>query len=331
MMSCAKVVFFGADAIGLPALESLAAAPDLALAGVVSQPDRASGRGRRERPNAVAAWARENGATLFQPEAPGRDLAEWMREREVDLALVMAYGHLLKRPLREAPKRPMLNLHGSILPQYRGPSPVETAVAMGERGTGVSLMRMAARMDAGDVADVERVTVADRDTGPTVREKIAHACVPLLARTLRAELDGCLAFEPQDEANATYCRKLTKRDGALDFRQPARDIANRVRAFVEWPGASFECGGERVRVGAASAERGDAGAEPGTVLPGGDALRVAADEGVVALEQLQRPGGRMLPAADFLRGYPLAEGTVLESRPATRLVGDAPGFGSGAE
>ncbi len=327
-----KIAYFGSDAICLPGLRYLCqeGAAEAELALVVSQPDRRQGRGKQLRRNPVAEFAVDAGIPLAQPEKPGRELAERLRSEGVALAFVMAYGHFLTRPLREAPRHGMLNFHGSLLPAYRGASPVETALAMGETSTGVCLMEVAAQMDAGGVADCEPVPIGPGETGPGLRARIGEAVVPLLRRNLGAALAGQLAFQAQDEAAATFCRKITKEDARLDFTLPASALERRLRAFQPWPGAAFHHADAVIRVGAAEALEANTGGPPGTVLQADSALDVATGAGVIRFLELQRPGGKMLPADAFLRGYPIAEGTRLPHHPATPLV-RGPGEGSSSD
>ncbi len=317
-----NIVFFGSDAICLPVLNYLQGegAAQCTLCAVISQPDRPQGRGKKLQPNPVAAWATAHGVELLQPEKPDAALVDWIVERDVAVAFVMAYGHFLGKRLRAAPRFGMVNFHGSLLPQYRGASPVETAIAMGETETGVGLMQVVREMDAGGVADVERVRIESADTGPSVRVKIGEAVVPLIRRNLEATLTGALEFKEQDASKATHCRKISKEDGALDFNLPAQAIYDRLRAFTPWPGGAFEHGDVRIKVGRTSVDASTSEAAAGTVLSVGAAVTVATAAGVIVFHELQRPGGRMLPAADFLRGYPIAEGTVLASVPARDLL-----------
>lgn len=317
-----NIVFFGSDAICLPVLNYLLGegASQCTLCAVISQPDRPQGRGKKMQPNPVAAWATENGVELLQPEKPNAALVDWIVAAEVVVAFVMAYGHFLPKSLREAPRHGMVNFHGSILPKYRGASPVETAIAMGEDETGVGLMQVVKAMDAGGVADVERVRIENTDTGPDVRVKIGEAVVPLLRRNLETTLRGDLNFVPQDIAAVTHCRKISKEDGALDFTSSAQAIYDRLRAFTPWPGGYFDHEEVRVKVGRASVDSVSGEVAPGTVLSLESGLTVATTEGAIVLHELQRPGGRMLPVADFLRGYPIAVGEVLKSSPAKSLL-----------
>jgi methionyl-tRNA formyltransferase len=236
-----------------------------------------------------------------------------MVNQGIAVAFVMAYGHFLPKRLREAPQYGMVYFHGSILPKYRGASPVETAIAMGEAETGVCLMQVVKEMDAGAVADVETVRIEQSDTGPSVRVKVGEAVVPLIRRNLQQTLTGQLDFKPQDTAGLTHCRKIRKEDGALDFYQPAQAIYDKLRAFTPWPGGYFDHTELRIKVGRATVDPEVVGLLPGTVLSIGDTLSVATAEGAICFHELQRPGGRMLPVADFVRGYLMVEGEVLAS------------------
>jgi methionyl-tRNA formyltransferase len=320
-----RVAFFGSDAIAVPALEYLHWAEGVELAGVISQPNRPAGRGRHLHANAVAAWATAKGVSLLQPEKPGAEEAAWLRAQPVELVLVMAYGHILRHELLEAAPCGLWNLHASLLPNYRGAAPIETALAAGETETGVTLMRMAAKMDAGPVADVERVPILSTDTGVVLRERLAQACVPLLRRNLAALGDGSLRAEAQDETRVTYTRKLTKADALVDWATSAVELERRVRAFHAWPGTQIEHGGQTVKIGAASALDETNLAAPGVILRASAAgVDVATHAGVLRLLMLQRPGGRMLDAAEFLRGYRLAVGECLPGHAARPLVSATP-------
>lgn len=316
------IIFFGSDAICLPFLEYIQSecGEICTLRAVVSQPDRRKGRGKQVQANPVAAWARAQGVELLQPEKPDRELADRIQAEGVALCFVMAYGHFLPKSVREAAVHGMVNFHGSLLPAYRGASPVETALALGDSETGVSLMAVAREMDAGGVADVERVRIEDADTGPSLRAKIGEAVVPLMRRNIAAALRGELNFEPQDLTQVSFCRKIFKEDAALDFDQPAGLLDARLRAFTPWPGGYFDYEGERIKVGRVAVHERPSDAKPGTLLTAEASVLVACATGVVELCELQRAGGRMMPAADFLRGFPLAAGVVLASTPSESLV-----------
>lgn len=322
-----RIAFMGSDAIALPALNWLARGDIAQVVAVFTQPDRAAGRGQKVQANAIKLWALERGLPVLQPEKIGVAEHQQLADLKADLTLVMAYGHILKQDVIATPRFGTLNLHTSVLPQYRGASPIQTAIACGERETGVTLMQLVRELDAGPVADVERVAIAPLDTATEVEARLAQACVPLLARCLPAIAAGTQIFTPQDADQVTFCRRLEKSDGGLDFTQPAAALAARINGLNPWPGCSVVINGQPVKLGLA-----DVGSlidykptGPGTVL-GADAegLLVNTGQGILRLRKLQRPGGRMLPAPDFLRGLPVAAGTQLASGPMPALVGRVP-------
>lgn len=316
-----RLVFLGSDAIALPLLDWLAGeGSGLAqVAAVFTQPDRPVGRGQKITPNAIKSWALARGLPVHQPEKLTEDVRAQLAALTADVALVMAYGHILRDEFIATPRLGTLNLHTSLLPKYRGASPIQTAIASGERETGVTLMRIVKKLDAGPVADVERVAIAPLDTALDVEAKLAAACVPLLARALPRLADGSLGFAEQDNAAATYCRKLEKDDGVLDFAAPAAVLASRINGLFPWPSCSVEIGGQPVKIGQAdwSAGTGTAGNVLGADSEG---LLVGTGDGVLRLRRMQRPGGRMLGAAEFLRGCPIAAATKLPSRPMPPLA-----------
>lgn len=321
----------GSDPIALPLLDWLVheARAQVEVAGVFTQPDRPAGRGQKLAANAIKAWALARELPVLQPEklTPG-DLAA-LRDLAPTAVLVMAYGHILRPDWLAAPPRGIWNLHTSILPKFRGAAPIQAAIVAGDATTGVTLMRMVLRLDAGPVLDVERVTVDELETGATLDEKLSHACVPLVARNLAQLFAEAPPLQPQDEAQATFTRRLRKEDGSLDFRAPAAVLARRINALFPWPGAFFNWSGEIIRVGLAEADEAvsSSGAMlPGTVLAPGErpGLMVATGGGALRLLRLQRPGGRMLPAAEFLRGHPLPPGTLLPSAVMPELIAATP-------
>jgi len=322
-----RLVFMGSDAVALPLLDWLAGEGSAAarLVAVVTGPDRESGRGQSVRPNAVKAWAGARPIEVLQPERlDAAALAELSRLRP-DVALVVAYGHILRDEFISAPRLGTLNLHASILPSYRGASPIQASIASGDRQTGLSLMRIVRELDAGPVGGVERVAISPLDTCPDVEARLAAAAVPLVARTLPLLARGELVFHAQDGARASYCRRLDKADGVLDFSAGAAALAARVNALHPWPSAAVDVAGTPVKLGLADALVQPHALAPGTVMgadPSG--LLVAAGSGVLRLRRLQRPGGRMLDAAEFLRGFAIPSGSLLPSGPMAPLVAAAP-------
>jgi methionyl-tRNA formyltransferase len=332
-----RLVFLGSDPIAMPLLQWLASeATSVArIVGVFTQPDRPVGRGQKIQPNAVKTWASEHGLPVFQPEKLTSDICDELRKLDADVGLVMAYGHILRDEFIATPRLGMLNLHTSILPKYRGASPIQSAVASGERETGVTLMRIVRRLDAGPIADIERVSVDVLDTALEVETKLAAACVPLLKRALPSLAAGTLTFTPQDDAAATFCRKLQKDDGVLDFSVAATVLAARVNGLFPWPGCVMEISGQSIKLGLADVAVSDGG-ETGAASELGsgphrraageviganrEGLLIATGEGVLRIRRLQRPGGRMLSAAEFIRGFAVPSGARIPSHPMPLLV-----------
>ena len=323
-MTPLKLVFLGSDPIALPLLEWLAGEGSAVatLVAVFTQPDRPVGRGQKITPNEIKTWALARGLTVFQPEKLTEDVRAQLAALGSDVGLVMAYGHILRDEFIATPRLGTLNLHTSLLPKYRGASPIQTAIACGERETGVTLMRIVKKLDAGPVADIERVPITSLDTALDVEVKLAAACVPLVARSLPRLREGTLAFAAQDESAVSHCRKLEKEDGVLDFTASAAVLAARINGLFPWPACRVDCNGQPMTFGLADVGSATvSGRVPGEVLGADtDGLLIATGDGVLRVRRLQRPGGRMLAAAEFLRGCAMPAGATFVSRPMPVLV-----------
>ena len=322
-----RLVFMGSDPVAIPLLDWLAGEGGAAaeLVGVFTGPDRPSGRGQAVRPNAVKAWSAGRAAAVLQPEKLDAAALDALSALRPDVALVVAYGHILRDDFIRGPRLGTLNLHASLLPLYRGASPIQTAVASGDRETGMTLMRIVRELDAGPVADVERVRIAPLDTAAETEAALARAAVPLVARALPLLARGALTFREQESARASYCRRLGKADGVLDFAAPAAALAARINGLHPWPSVALEIAGASIRIGLADCAGAGPAAAPGTVTGSDEeGLLVASGSGTLRLRRLQRPGGRMLPAAEFLRGFPVPAGSVIPSHPMPPLAASAP-------
>ncbi len=326
-----RLIFMGSDPIALPGLEAVrdGSCGAIEIVAVYTQPDRPRGRGQQVAPNAIKQWALQHGYAVYQPERVGKATRLEVAALRPDSILVMAYGHLLSQAMIDVPRCGIWNLHTSLLPRYRGASPIQCAVASGDAETGVSLMRLAREMDAGPVLDVERVSIGEEDTALDVEHRLAAACAPLLVRNLPLVHAGEAQPVAQDVGLVSYVRKLGKDDGDLDFGAPASVVARRINGLFPWPGARALHGGVFLKVGLAVCCEGlPAGARPGELLGvEREGLRVACGEGVALLKRLQRPGGRMLDAWEFARGYELPVGSCFESRLMPELVAAQP-FGA---
>jgi methionyl-tRNA formyltransferase len=322
-----RVVFMGSDPIAIPLLDWLAGegSREAKIVGVLTGPDRPAGRGQAVKPNAVKAWAAGRPLDILQPEKPDEATLSAISALRPDVSLVVAYGHILRDNLISIPRLGTINLHASILPKYRGASPIQTAVASGDATTGMTLMRIVRELDAGPVGDVESVEISPLDTASEVEAKLAACSIPLLTRALPLLRDGKLDFKTQDHASATFCRRLDKADGVLDFSRPAAELAARVNGLNPWPGVAIDIAGTTVKLGQAEALASAAPDQSGKVM-GSDTegLLVSTGAGVLRIRRLQRPGGRMLGAAEFLRGFPVGAATMLASIPMPALVAGAP-------
>ena len=317
-----KIAFFGSDEIALPCLDYLHEEfPQVEIRAVLTQPDRRVGRGRKMAQNAIKKWAQSKSIPCRSPEKPSSEECDWLREEKIDCILVMAYGHILRKSFLEVAPAGCYNLHASLLPSYRGASPIETAIAMGETSTGVTLMKVVPRMDAGPIVDSEAVSICPEDTGLILRSKIAQACVPLIKRKVECLVDGSVEYLSQDDSLSTYCRKLTKEDGQLDFSAPSKLLVDRIRAFQAWPGCSFPLGGQKIRIGSAESKDGEISLAVGeTAVDSEGNFFIGTGNGLLLLKELQRPGGKMLKTADFLRGFDFPFGQVIDSSPMNELL-----------
>jgi methionyl-tRNA formyltransferase len=327
-MPALRLVFMGSDPIALPLLDWLAGegAGCAQVVAVFTQPDRPVGRGQKVTANGIKLWAQAKGIPVHQPDRITEVVRLELAACAADLALVMAYGHILRDDVIATPRLGTFNLHTSLLPAYRGASPIQTAVASGERETGVTYMRIVRQLDAGPSLDAERVAIAPTDTALEVEAKLSAACIPLVGRVLPQIAAGTVIEHPQDASRATFCRRLAKEDGGLDFTAPAAVLAARINGMFPWPACSVEIAGQPVKFGQAIECHvlRDTGS-PGEVLVGEPGrLLVATGQGTLEVLRLQRPGGKMLPAGEFLRGFAIAPGTVLPSVSMPSLVGSVP-------
>jgi methionyl-tRNA formyltransferase len=283
------------------------------VVGVVTQPDRPRGRGRRPGPCPLAQAARAAGLPLLQPERIGDpDVVERLRALGADLGVVVAYGQFLPRRVRESPRLGFLvNAHASLLPRWRGAAPVAHAILAGDGETGVTLMRVEREMDAGPIAGAVRTPIGPEEDAGRLEARLAELAAGLVTETVERIAAGTARFEEQDPAGVTFAPKLEAADLELDWREPAEALARRVRALAPRPGARTRLAGELLRVLAARVGGEPAAAEPGTVRTSSGRFLVATGRGWLELDRVQRAGGRALAAAEFLRGRPVAEGIRL--------------------
>lgn len=302
----------GTPALAVPTLEAVAARHD--VVAVVTQPDRPSGRGRALTPSPVKAWAVERGIEVLQPRTLRE---EGIRDRlaavRPDVAVVVAFGQLLPPDVLAIPPLGCVNLHASLLPRHRGASPIQAAMLAGDDPTGVTTMLMDEGLDTGPILLTREVPIAAEDTAGTLGRRLGEVGAELVVETLAGLRDGSIRPRPQRDEDATMTRLIRKQDGLIDWHVPAEQIERRVRAMQPWPVATLVHGHTPIKVWSARIASGAwPDSEPGRVLESGERLVVACG-GDTALEllELQRPGGRRLAVAEFLRGYALPAGGCL--------------------
>jgi methionyl-tRNA formyltransferase len=309
-----KLAFLGTSEFAVPALRALVEAGHDVVA-VYTRAPKPAGRGQQERRTPVHELALSLGLPVRTPASLRReDEARAFRALDLDAAVVVAYGHILPKSFLDAPILGCINIHGSLLPRWRGAAPIHRAILSGDAETGVTTMRMDEGLDTGPMLLAERTTISAADTAETVHDRLAELGARLIVSTLDGLVAKTLEPVPQPDDGVTYAHKLGKEEGALDWRRPAAELERKVRAFHPWPGTWFEVptenGTERIKVLAAGLTL--AGGAPGTVSIARDGFPVVAcGVGGLKLMKLQRPGKSAQSADAFLRGFALAAGTVL--------------------
>ncbi|MCP4907894.1 MAG: methionyl-tRNA formyltransferase [bacterium] len=316
-----RIAFFGTPEIALPTLEGLIAGPH-EIVGIVSQPDRPRGRGRKLSPSPVSAVAIREGLPLLRPEAVGDpETVEALAALAPDLGVVVAFGQFIPKRIRELPNRGyLINAHASLLPKYRGAAPIARAILDGVEETGISVMRIEKEMDAGPVALVARTAIGPTENTDELSQRLAQMAATVIAEAVDRIAHDEIEWSEQDARSATFAAKIEKADAILDLRQPARALAQRIHALSPKPGgevtlvsdaseqtvikissaevAPFE---ERSAPHAGSLDRSNSDAP----------LRIATGQGWLLPRVLKRPGGKAVAVADFLRGFEIPDGARL--------------------
>ena len=302
-----RVIFAGTPEFAAQALSALlAAGHDLPL--VLTQPDRPAGRGMTLQASQVKQLALKHGLPLHQPPSlKSEDARQPLRDAEADVMVVAAYGLILPQAALDIPRLGCINIPASLLPRWRGAAPIQRALLAGDAETGVTIMRMEAGLDTGPMLLGENLPIGNDDTAGTLHDKLAalgaRLIVDALPRLERGELPG----RPQPADGVTYAAKLDKAEAQLDWRRPAVELGRAVRAFNPFPGATARIDGQTIKVWMAEPVAG--AGEAGTVLAAAaEGIVVACGEGALRLAELQKAGGKRLPAADFLHGFALKAG-----------------------
>jgi methionyl-tRNA formyltransferase len=299
-----RLAFMGSPDFAVPTLAALIdAGHDIAC--VYSQPPRPAGRGKQERPTPVHAFAASRGLLVRTPKSLRKSEAQAeFAALHLDAAIVVAYGLILPKPILDAPRLGCFNLHGSLLPRWRGAAPIQRAIMAGDRVTGVQVMRMEEGLDTGAILATAETPIAADDTTRSVHDRLAALGAPLMVQTLAALERGEARETAQAEDGVTYAHKLTPTEARIDWTRPAREVDFHIRGLSPAPGAWFELNGARIK--ALDSRLGQGGGAPGEALD--DNLLIACGEGALRLLTVQREGKAAMSGADFLRGNAVPAG-----------------------
>lgn len=308
-----RVIFAGTPQFAVPGLEALLDHDRVDVINVYTQPDRPAGRSRTITAGAVKECAQQHSISVHQPEdLKNEETLARLEQARPDLLVVIAYGLILPHRMLDVPVLGCVNVHASLLPRWRGAAPIQRAIEQGDAQTGVSLMQMTVGLDSGPVLDQQAIPILDMDTGGTLHDQLSHLGAEVLARNIQRIGDRKIHPVAQAEDQATYAHKLEKAESLIDWTCSAVTIERKVRAFNPWPVASTNYHGQMLRIHRVRVADDALAGSPGEIVAvDGDAVHVQTGSGVVALEVLQRPGGRRLAAREFLNGMPLPVGGYL--------------------
>ena len=305
-----NILFMGTPDFAVPCLDALIQSQHNVVA-VVSQPDRKVGRGRKLAKPPVAALAVDSNIPVFQWEKLSNESFETLCKFPIDLAVVVAYGKILPQRYLDLPTHGCLNVHSSLLPKWRGAAPIQWAVINGDTRSGVTIMRLDAGMDTGDIADQKSIEIEPNMTAGMLHDQLAELGADLLLNVVESVSQGSVQFTSQDHSKATHARRLQKSDGLLDWTQDHQGVHNHIRGMHPWPGAYIdtELGPIKIHGSSLSDESGEAGTII-KITPDGPIL--ACGTGSVCLTRIQRPGKKAVSGGDFVRAYNLSVGQTLE-------------------
>lgn len=304
-MNKIKIIFTGTAEIATPLLRSLAKDERFEVSLVITQADRPAGRKMELTPSPVKKTAEKLRIPIFQPDnINSPESIEKIKNENADVIIVMAYGQILNTEILNAAKQGCINIHASLLPKYRGASPVQSAILNKEKETGISIMKMAEKMDAGPVFIKISTPIERDDNAITLTEKLAHLAAHQSRDTIYSASIGEINPENQDEKSATYCTKVKKEDGNINWDEDIETILTKIRAFAGWPGTFTFFNGKRLKILHAKSEELENDRSPGTILKTERGVGIAAKGGMLIPLQLQLEGKSTQSINDFINGNP---------------------------
>lgn len=308
-----KIIFFGSDDFAAENLRQLLA-QGFCVVGCVTQPDRPSGRGLQIVVSPIKQIAQENHIPVFQPEnLKDTKFLEHLQSLSADLFVVIAYGKILPSSVLKIPKKFCINVHGSLLPKYRGAAPINWAIISGERETGFSLIKISPQMDAGEIIVQEKMSILDDETAQSLRLRMAQASALCLCRTIPEIADGKFLLTPQDENKVTFAPKLSKELGRIDWQKSAKDIHNLVRGLLPWPGAFVSYQGKVVKILKTAVVPQEFSQTPGTILSvTKEGIVVATGKDGLLLKEVHPQSAKPMSAHAFAVGQRLKAGGCFE-------------------
>lgn len=302
----------GTPEFAVPSLAVLVAQPEHQIVAVVTQPDAPAGRGKQLAQSPVKQWALAHRLPVLQPPSlKPPEVVEELRAYQPDVIVVAAFGQILRRAVLDMPPHGCVNVHGSLLPRWRGASPVSAAIAAGDTVTGITIMRMDVGLDSGPMLSKRAEAIRADDTAGSLMARLALVGADLLVETLPGYLQGSLVPEAQDTTQITLCKQIKKEEGRIDWQRSAIDIDRHVRAMSPWPSAFTLLNGKLLKIGRAEIRDRRISAVPGLIHVEKNTILVQCGEGALQLLEVQPEGKKMMLAADFARGQANLTGVVL--------------------
>jgi len=306
-----KIVFMGTPEFALPSLNALLER-GYSIPLVITQPDKPAGRGKRLKSPPVKEFAVKHGLEVIQPKTlKDESLIKRIKDVSPDFIVVVAYGKIIPKEILSIPKFCVLNVHASLLPKYRGASPIQSALLNGEKETGVTIMKVNEKLDSGEIFAQKRVPIRESDNAKTLHDKLSVIGAELLVKVISEIVSGKAKPTPQDESKATYCRQISKEEGRIDWSLKAETIFNMVRAFYPWPSAYTSFRGKQLKILEVRVVECDEKDKPGTIIKvDRQSFTVKAGDGCLEVLKVKPEGKREMSAGEFINGYRVSVGEV---------------------